>query len=71
MSSVNVRTERLTTKQVHERYPFIPEATLRYWRHTGVGPESAKIGGRVVYRVDRLEEWLAAQEESSKRGGVQ
>ena len=38
-----------------------PEATLRYWRHTGVGPKSARLGRRVVYRRADVEAWVEAQ----------
>lgn len=39
----------------------IPEATLRFWRHQGVGPKSAKLGRRVVYREEDVDAWLEAQ----------
>ncbi len=35
--------------------------TLERWRHTGGGPVFLKIGRRVVYRQDDLEQWLAQQ----------
>lgn len=38
-----------------------PEATLRYWRHKGIGPPSFKIGRRVVYREDDVAAWVEAQ----------
>lgn len=38
-------------------------ATLRYWRHRGTGPASAKLGRRVVYRERDLEGFVAAQFE--------
>ena len=38
-----------------------PAATLRYWRHCGVGPRSAKLGRRVVYRESDVAAWVAAQ----------
>ena len=31
-----------------------PVATLRWWRHTGQGPRSFKIGRRVTYRRSDL-----------------
>lgn len=40
------------------------EATLRYWRHIGYGPPSAKFGRRVVYRRADVEAWVEAQFES-------
>jgi hypothetical protein len=35
-----------------------PLSTLRYWRHIGYGPRSFKLGGRVVYKVEDIEQWL-------------
>ncbi|PVX64972.1 UNVERIFIED_ORG: hypothetical protein FNL38_1011038 [Nocardia globerula] len=60
----------LTTKQVSEKIN-VPAATLRYWRHCNSGPESQTLGPkRVVYKLSKLNEWLAAQENNSVRGGV-
>lgn len=40
----------------------VPEATLRYWRHIGIGPRSFKMGPRrVLYRADDVEAWAVAQ----------
>jgi predicted DNA-binding transcriptional regulator AlpA len=39
----------------------IPEATLRFWRHQGTGPKSAKLGRRVVYREVDVLAWIDAQ----------
>jgi predicted DNA-binding transcriptional regulator AlpA len=40
----------------------VPQATLRYWRHVGIGPRSFKMGPRrVLYRADDVEAWVAAQ----------
>ena len=42
----------------------LPESTLRYYRHVGTGPRSAKVGGRrVMYRQSDLENWLDSQFE--------
>ena len=41
-----------------------PIATLRWWRHTGQGPRSFKIGRRVTYRRSDLESWIEAQRRS-------
>ena len=38
-----------------------PVATLYDWRYKKVGPPSAKIGGRVVYRAEDLEAWVERQ----------
>ncbi len=42
----------------------IPEATLRFWRHQGTGPRSAKLGRRVVYREADVLDWIDAQFEN-------
>ncbi|MBV5244331.1 helix-turn-helix domain-containing protein [Mycolicibacterium sp. PAM1] len=49
----------------------ISEGTLRYWRHTGQGPTSFKLGRRLVYRREELERWLKEQEAATSRGGQQ
>ena len=42
-----------------------PVATLRYWRHLGTGPRSFRIGRRVVYRLDDVEDWIGAQRDAT------
>ena len=49
----------------------VPPGTLRNWRSRGIGPASFRVGGRVVYRRRAVEAWLATQELSTKRGGVE
>jgi predicted DNA-binding transcriptional regulator AlpA len=40
----------------------VPHATLRYWRHIGVGPKSFKMGPRrVLYREEDVLAWVADQ----------
>jgi predicted DNA-binding transcriptional regulator AlpA len=53
-------TKLLTLDEVAGRYG-IPVATLRYWRHKGEGPPSARIGRRVVYREAECEAWVQQQ----------
>lgn len=36
----------------------VPESTLRYWRHKGVGPTHYKVGRRVMYRPDDLDAFI-------------
>jgi predicted DNA-binding transcriptional regulator AlpA len=47
-----------------------PEETVRYWRFIGKGPRSVKLGRRVLYDRDDVEQWIAEQrtEQSSGRG---
>jgi len=35
-----------------------PESTVRYWRHIGVGPRGAKVGRRVLYNEQEVDDWL-------------
>ena len=35
--------------------------TLEQWRWKGVGPRYLKIGGRVLYRLEDIEEYEAAR----------
>ncbi len=37
------------------------EAQLRWMRHSGTGPPSARVAGRVMYRQSELESWIDAQ----------
>lgn len=70
-SGTETKTEQfLATKQVSD-LTNIPVGTLRYWRHANIGPESMTLGRkRVVYKLSKLNEWLAAQETNNVRGGV-
>jgi hypothetical protein len=38
-----------------------PVATLRYWRHLGVGPDGFRLGRRVLYRRQDVDRWVAEQ----------
>jgi excisionase family DNA binding protein len=38
-----------------------PVATLRYWRHLGIGPAGFRLGRRVLYRRDDLDRWVESQ----------
>lgn len=50
---------------IHEAALFlrVPEGTLRYWRHLGIGPRSFKVGRHVRYWRSDLILWLAEQTE--------
>ncbi len=52
----------LTTDEVAVRYRTSP-ATVRYWRHIGVGPKSWKAGRRVLYDLADLEQWERSRQE--------
>ena len=58
--------ELLTITEVAELLRT-PVATLRYWRHLGIGPASFRIGRRVMYRRSDVEDWINAQQHQSTR----
>lgn len=41
--------------------------TVRYWRYTGVGPKSFRLGRRVVFREDDVNAWI---EQAAGQDGV-
>lgn len=47
----------LTTNEVAALCRTSPE-TLRYWRNMGRGPSWFKIGRRVLYEADEVQEWI-------------
>lgn len=49
----------MTTAELAELCRTSPD-TVRYWRHVGRGPESFKVGRRVLYPAASVEAWLAA-----------
>lgn len=50
----------LVTAEVAEM-TRLPEPTLRWFRHAGKGPRSAKLGRRVVYRESDVLQWIEDQ----------
>lgn len=56
----------MTLEEVAEMLRKSP-AQLRWMRHAGTGPRSAKIGGRVMFRRGEVEEWIARQFEETAR----
>lgn len=50
----------MTPRELVERYrDAITIRTLANWRSTGEGPRYTKIGGRVLYPVDAVNQWEA------------
>ncbi|MCO7221708.1 AlpA family transcriptional regulator [Klenkia sp. PcliD-1-E] len=50
----------LTTDDVAARFRTSP-ATVRYWRHAGVGPAGVKVGRRVLYEEAECDRWWEAK----------
>ena len=63
--SVLMMSKILRLHEVSEQ-TGIPEATLRFWRHSGYGPPSAKLGRRVVYREADITAWIDAQFDADR-----
>jgi DNA-binding transcriptional MerR regulator len=58
-----MKRNRLSSAEA-ARYLGIRPQTLRLYRHKGLGPPYARLGGlrgRAVYCADDLEEWLLAR----------
>jgi excisionase family DNA binding protein len=56
-------SEYMTTQEVADLLRTHVES-VRFWRHTGKGPASFRVGRRVLYaRVD-VERWIAEARES-------
>ncbi len=45
-------------------YLRTPVATLRYWRHLGLGPAGFRLGRRVIYRRGDVDRWLAERQDA-------
>jgi DNA-binding transcriptional MerR regulator len=46
-----------------------PKTTLAFWRTRGIGPKSARVGGRVLYRESDVEQWISAQFDLANASG--
>ncbi len=55
--------EYMTTKEVADLLRTSPE-TVRYWRHIGKGPQSFKVGRKVLYDRTDIEAFIAAARNS-------
>ncbi len=57
--------DRLLRIEDVEELTGVPANTLRFWRHKGHGPRSAKLGRRVIYREADVTAWIDAQFEDA------
>jgi hypothetical protein len=48
----------MTTAEVAARFRR-PEATVRWWRYVGYGPDSIKVGKHALYPVEAVEAFEA------------
>lgn len=60
MSDESTGKKFLTPAEVSSRYSGrVNVRTLANWRNRGCGPAYAKIGGKVLYPLDKIVEWEA------------
>jgi hypothetical protein len=57
----------LTTAELAGLCRTSPE-TVRFRRHVGKGPQSFKVGRKVLYDAAVVEEWLSAQQNAQAVG---
>jgi predicted DNA-binding transcriptional regulator AlpA len=61
--------ELLTMQEVAD-VVRVPVATLRYWRHLGIGPRSFRIGRSVRYWRAEVFAWLDDQANSDRQSVI-
>lgn len=49
----------------------IPEATWRWWRHRGVGPNWFKLGRTVFYEAEEIANWVESQKAAIAKSDTQ
>jgi predicted DNA-binding transcriptional regulator AlpA len=54
----------LTTAEVAALCRTSPE-TIRFWRYVGKGPQSFKVGRKVLYDSAGVEAWLTEAQQAS------
>jgi predicted DNA-binding transcriptional regulator AlpA len=64
---VGTEGEFLRSDQVEAEFGF-SRATLAGWRYKGVGPPSARVGKRVLYRRSGILAWLEKQFAAEAEG---
>ena len=57
----------LTTEEVADRFRTSP-ATVRYWRHIGIGPAGVRVGRRVLYDEAACDLWWEAKVRREAHG---
>jgi hypothetical protein len=56
----------LTTEEVADRFRTSP-ATVRYWRHIGIGPAGVRVGRRMLYDEAECDRWWESKVADSDR----
>ncbi len=61
--------EFMTTEEVADFLRTTP-GTVRYWRHVGKGPASFKVGRRMLYAREDVEQFVAQARAAAPSPGV-
>ncbi len=67
MSEATTNSPYMTTRELAALVRKSP-ATVRGWRHRGVGPRGTKLGKDVLYHRDTVRKWLQAKESADEIG---
>jgi predicted DNA-binding transcriptional regulator AlpA len=62
-------TRRILRLQQIAEETHLPIATLRWYRHRGIGPRMFLLGGRVVAFEDDVLAWVEEQAAATATGG--
>ena len=57
-------TSDLMTLVEAAAYLRTPVATLRYWRHLGMGPAGFRLGRRVMYHREDVDRWIGERQRA-------
>jgi hypothetical protein len=57
-------TSDLMTLVEAATYLRTPVATLRYWRHLGIGRAGFRLGRRVMYRREDVDRWICERQRA-------
>jgi hypothetical protein len=62
----DIRTAAAELLTLHEAAAVLrtPVATLRSWRHLGVGPDGFRLGRRVVHQRQDVDRWVAERQRA-------
>jgi len=60
VAATNTRPPLAVGEREASRLIGVSSRTLYAWRSTGIGPPYRRIGGRILYGIDGLREWLNA-----------
>ena len=47
-------------------YMGVPKATLYKWNSEGTSPPRYRIGRRILYRLDEVDDWIEAHREPAE-----